>query len=297
MTLYEAKRQGRNRACAYNAGALSLTQVAGANKPQRFDRIPQSPDTDPALNANDARESRASSNEYLQAIYALVSAVELRDGYTRGHSERVAFYAARLGEAAGLDARDLSALRIAGLLHDIGKISLPYDILHKPGKLTAEEWELVRQHPLQGEGILRPLREFSAVWPMVSSHHENYDGSGYPRNLEGENIPLGGRILRIADSYEVMTVAGRAYQKQAKTPVEAVAELKRYAGGMYDPALVELFIEQVVGDPTQTLYYTPTITTVPDLANLKAIGGTVTGPLYTTKLDTDLIATTKPESK
>ena len=142
MTLYEAKRQGRNRACAYNAGALSLTQVAGANKPQRFDRIPQSPDTDPALNANDARELRASSNEYLQAIYALVSAVELRDGYTRGHSERVAFYAARLGEAAGLDARELSALRIAGLLHDIGKISLPYDILHKPGKLTAEEWSL-----------------------------------------------------------------------------------------------------------------------------------------------------------
>lgn len=255
--LYEAKRRGRNRACAYNPSGPSRTPASDkedAARRKRYQGLSDG-DTDPQLDASEARESRAAMNDYLQAVYALVSAVELRDGYTHGHSERVAFYAVRLGEALGLGSHELSALRIAALLHDIGKIALPYDVIHKPGKLTPEEWELVKQHPLHGEGILRPLRNFSAVWPMVSSHHENFDGSGYPRQLMRDAIPVGGRILRIADSYEVMTVAGRAYQKQARTPLEAVAELKRCAGTMFDPAFVEVFIDQVIGDPRSSLLY------------------------------------------
>lgn len=248
--LYEAKRRGRNRACAYNASGPSVAQT-NDNEARRAGRRDQLTDTDPAMDADEARESRASSNEYLHAVYALASAVELRDGYTHGHSERVAFYATRLGEVAGLPPEELSALRIAGLLHDIGKLSLPHEILHKPGRLTPEEWDLVRQHPVQGEGILRPLRNFSRVWPMVSCHHENHDGSGYPHGLKGEDIPVGGRILHIADAYEVMTVAGRSYQKRARSPQEAVDELRRCAGRMFDPHLVALFVEQVVGDPSR----------------------------------------------
>lgn len=255
--LYEAKRRGRNRACSYSDNGNSLMQTTSNLQPSRHKRFRSITDTDPELDAYDERELRTASNEYLQAIYAMASAIELRDGYTHGHAERIAFYAIRLGEAAGLEAAELAALRIAGLLHDIGKISLPYEIVHKPGKLTNKEWELVRQHPVQGESIVRPLRNFATVWPMIATHHENYDGTGYPNSLAKADIPIGGRMLRIADAYEVMTVSGRSYHKAAKSPMEAVAELKLCAGTMFDPDLVELFITAVVGDPRKTLFYNP----------------------------------------
>lgn len=255
--LYEAKRRGRNRACAYNAYGPSRTHSPENGDPAHNRRRGDLYGEDIEQDASETRESRSSLNDYLQAVYALVSAIELRDGYMHGHSERVAFYAVRLGEAVGLGSNELGALRIAGLLHDIGKIALPSDIIQKPGKLTPGEWDLVRQHPLHGEGILRPLKNFSAVWPMVSAHHEDFDGTGYPRGLAGEDIPIGGRILRIADSYEVMTVAGRAYQKQAKSPTEAVAELRRCAGTMFDPELVKVFVDKVIGDPRSSVFYNP----------------------------------------
>ncbi len=182
---------------------------------------------------------------YLETIMALALAVEAKDPYSAGHSKRVGFYASKIGEVMGLDAETLRLINDAGVLHDIGKIGIKDEILLKATPLTSEETKIMQQHPVIGEAIVKPVRSLTKVVPFVRHHHEHYDGSGYPLGLKGEAIPLGARILSVADTYDSM-VTDRPYRK--RLPMEtAVAELKKLAGVQHDPKVIEAFLRVLSG--------------------------------------------------
>jgi len=175
-------------------------------------------------------------------LFALAQAIEQRDAYTAGHCERLAGYSVAIGMALGLPRTQLLALHRGGFLHDIGKISIPDAILHKPGPLTAEEWALVKRHPIKGEEICSEMKSLRPVLPIIRSHHERWDGSGYPDGLRGNQIPLVARILQISDIYDALTTA-RPY-KPALPPEEALGILTEEAKrGWRDPELVAVFGE------------------------------------------------------
>lgn len=175
-------------------------------------------------------------------LFALAQAIEQRDAYTAGHCERLACYSVAIGMALGLPRTQLLALHRGGFLHDIGKISIPDAILHKPGPLTAAEWALVKRHPVKGEEICSEMKSLRPVLPIIRSHHERWDGSGYPDGLRGNQIPLVARILQISDVYDALTTA-RPY-KPALPPAEALGVLTEEAKrGWRDPELVAVFGE------------------------------------------------------
>jgi HD-GYP domain-containing protein (c-di-GMP phosphodiesterase class II) len=183
------------------------------------------------------RSSRATARLLLGAIESLSSALEAKDGYTRGHSERVSRLAGLLARALGEAPERVRRLRLAGKLHDIGKIGVREAVLGKPGPLTAEEWEQVEAHPVVGERILSPLLEQAEIGAMVRGHHERYGGGGYPDGLRGSSIPLGSRVLAVADAFDALT-SDRPYR--ARLPVERALEvLWQGAGSQWQPTLVE----------------------------------------------------------
>ncbi len=173
-------------------------------------------------------------------LFALAQAVEQRDKQTGDHCQRLATYSTALGMALGLTRPELVALYRGGYLHDIGKVAVPDSILFKRGKLTDEEWHIMRAHTTKGEEICRPMKSLGLVLPVIRNHHERWDGSGYPDGLAGEQIPLLARILQVADVYDALT-SERSYKK-AFTHEEAVSILKSEAAkGWRDSALVALF--------------------------------------------------------
>ena len=182
--------------------------------------------------------------ENASTIYALTAAIDAKDHYTFQHSKNVAYYAAALAKAAGMEKDLIEIVKEAGLLHDIGKIGIREDILNKPGKLTLDEYEIMKSHVENAVNIIRYLPSLDYVIPTVLSHHERYDGRGYPRRLVGEEIPVMGRILCIADSFDAMTSV-RSY-KDALSAEDAVNALQEEAGKQFDPKLVQIFIELVV---------------------------------------------------
>ena len=175
-------------------------------------------------------------------LFALAQSVEHRDKYTGMHCERLASYSIALGRALGLPRQDQLALYRGGYLHDIGKISIPDAILFKRGLLTDEEWQAMRLHTIRGEEICRPMKTLAPVLPIIRSHHERWDGTGYPDRLAGEEIPLLARILQVADIYDALTTA-RPY-KPAFTHQHAIEiMLEEAQRGWRDPELVPLFAE------------------------------------------------------
>ena len=180
-----------------------------------------------------------------QSLLGLANALEAKDAYTRGHSERVAGLARRVALAAGLSSAAADTIAQAGLLHDLGKISIPEQVLRKPGPLTPEEWAVMRQHPLVGAQIVAPLEFFADGAVIVRHHHERQDGTGYPDGLRGELIPLGSRIVAVADVYDALT-SDRPYRARL-TRDEAVWRLRAEAGHTLDARLTALCIE-LTGD-------------------------------------------------
>ena len=175
------------------------------------------------------------------ALNALARAIDTKSSWTAGHSERVTELGLALGQKLGLDAAALAVLRRGGLLHDIGKIGIPADILDKPGKLTPDESIVMQQHPELGARILAPIPEYAEVIPIVLEHHEKYDGSGYPRGLAGEAISLAARIFAVADVYDALT-SQRPY-RVGLPPERALALIAAGRGKHFDPAIADAFID------------------------------------------------------
>lgn len=180
---------------------------------------------------------------FVNSIRALANSIDARDPYTSGHSERVTTYAVMIAEQMGYEGEVLDDLRYASLLHDIGKIRIRDHILHKPGRLTDEEFDEMKRHPEYGVEIMKPVRAFQKILPYMLYHHERWDGKGYPEGLAGENIPQQARIMCVADCFDAMT-SDRPYRKGM--PVEqAVSELKKNIATQFDPGPVEVFVRLV----------------------------------------------------
>jgi diguanylate cyclase (GGDEF)-like protein/putative nucleotidyltransferase with HDIG domain len=176
----------------------------------------------------------------LDTVTSLAFAIDAKDHYTQGHSQKVSAYAALIAEAMEMNDAEIEEIRLGAVLHDIGKVGIPEQILNKSGPLNPEEWETMKSHVVFGAKILEPLKPLARIREMVHHHHEYFDGSGYPHALSAENIPLGARIIAVADAYDTIT-SDRTYKK-GRTAVDALAELERCANAQFDARIVGIFV-------------------------------------------------------
>ena len=182
-------------------------------------------------------------------LESLVMAVDTKDRYTKDHCDLVAEYGLKLAARLKLSEESQRAMRIAGLLHDIGKLVVPDEILKKPGPLNDEEYEVMQRHVNIGEVLIREVPQLKDVIQAVSCHHERYDGTGYPRGLQGEGIPLLGRIIAIADAYSAMSL-DRPYRK-AMPHDRVLSELVAGAGKQFDPEITHVFVDMLLEEQLQ----------------------------------------------
>jgi putative nucleotidyltransferase with HDIG domain/PAS domain S-box-containing protein len=177
---------------------------------------------------------------FLKLILVMVNSLDAKSPWTKGHSERVSMYAEQIAKEMLIDEDEIKDIKLAGLLHDIGKIGTYDYLLDKPGKLTVEEFNIVKKHPDQGADILKEIKQLRNIIPYIKYHHEKLDGNGYPHKLKGHKIPLGAKILHVADSFDSMT-SDRPY-RPAPGIKYALSEMEKYKGIQFDPLVVEAFL-------------------------------------------------------
>ena len=178
---------------------------------------------------------------YFETVQALARAIEASDEYTRGHSERVTKISVEIAKRIRLGREKIDTLKFAGILHDVGKIGVIKEVLHKPAKLSDLEFALIKNHPALGEEIIKPVAFLDMIRPVIRHHHERFDGRGYPDGLSGNDIPLLSRIIAVADTYDAMT-SHRPYRSALSSEI-AVAEIKKCSGTQFDPEIVQAFLE------------------------------------------------------
>jgi diguanylate cyclase (GGDEF)-like protein len=223
QALYIAKQSGRDRVCLYR-------------------------ETLKAQLEKDPNRITAMLNENVESLYPIVSAVDVKTSFSRDHAEKVERIAVRLGGALGLPAEEIAALRLAGLLHDIGIVTIPDAVLNKSESLSSEEWEAVRRHPATGAALLAGVRMLRQIVPLVRHHHERFDGKGYPDGLAGDDIPRLARILAVADAYSAMT--SDRPQRKAMPAEEARGKIIEGAGTQFDLDVVAAFARMTGNGPT-----------------------------------------------
>jgi putative nucleotidyltransferase with HDIG domain len=212
-----------------------------------------------------------------QTIGALANAVDARDKYTRGHSNRVSHISEAMCRVMNLGEGEIEKIKWAGLLHDVGKIGIRDNILLKPGPLNREERTLMNQHPAIGAEIVAPASQLAPEAPLIRAHHEWINGSGYPDGLEYADIPLGARIMTIADAYEAMT-SSRPYRLTPLTHEMAIAELEKYSGLQFDPEIVPVLVgldRSILDRPPERPDELPTMLHQDDVVGAAAPGPTV----------------------
>ncbi len=264
LAMYLAKHIGRNQVClatdlgtargldalfAQVTGHLSLPNARWGPRvvddlERRFTRL-AALRSQPGAGAGG---EEGYSVQTVETVTALAATLDAKDHYTEGHSRHVATLGVTLARAVGCSPGEIEAVRIGGLLHDIGKIGVPEALLNKSGGLTDDEWAIVRAHPDIGARILAPLGALQEILPLVRYHHERWDGNGYPLRMQGEAIPLGARILAICDAYDTM-VSDRPYRRGIGR-ADALARLAAAAGTQFDPQLVHLFVALPLDDPS-----------------------------------------------
>jgi len=246
----EAKQWKRNVLEAYLGVTLKRMFFTGPDafeeiraRIEQFAQTLGSAQTAPGSDDPDADKKGIADASVIETVTSLALAIDGKDHFTQGHSQKVSVYAALMAAELGLENDAVEEIRIGGMLHDIGKVGIPEGILNKSGPLNPEEWETMKAHVRYGDEILSSLSALAQVRAMVRHHHEMFDGSGYPDGLVADKIPLGARIIAIADAYDTIT-SDRVYKK-ARTFSAACAEIERCAGAQFDPELVRIFLAAV----------------------------------------------------